>query len=111
MEYCPKCGNLLLPRKRDGQTVLACPKCGYEKSLSNPSAYKLIKQTRRNERESIVVIDREILVETLPKTKAECPKCGNLEAYYWEMQTRAGDEPATRFFRCTRCGYTWREYQ
>ncbi|MEM4865380.1 MAG: hypothetical protein QXY09_02690 [Acidilobaceae archaeon] len=26
------------------------------------------------------------------------------------MQTRAADEPPTRFYRCTKCGYTWREY-
>ncbi|RLG10996.1 MAG: transcription factor S, partial [Thaumarchaeota archaeon] len=39
-----------------------------------------------------------------------CPKCGNREAYYWAVQTRSADEPMTRFFRCTKCGYTWREY-
>ncbi|MCD6114052.1 MAG: transcription factor S, partial [Thermoprotei archaeon] len=41
----------------------------------------------------------------------ECPKCGNREAYVWMMQTRAADEPPTRFYRCTKCGYTWREYE
>ncbi|MBI2112883.1 transcription factor S, partial [Candidatus Woesearchaeota archaeon] len=26
------------------------------------------------------------------------------------QQTRGADEPETRFFRCTKCNYTWREY-
>src|SRR5438093_1332717 len=46
---------------------------------------------------------------TLPKTKAECPKCNNHEAFYWLVQTRGGDESSTQFFRCTNCGATWRE--
>ncbi|RLG87398.1 MAG: transcription factor S, partial [Thermoprotei archaeon] len=40
-----------------------------------------------------------------------CPRCGYDEVYYWEVQTRAADEPTTRFFKCARCGYVWREYE
>ena len=42
--------------------------------------------------------------------KEKCPKCGNMEAYSWQRQTRGGDEPATRFYRCVKCSKTWREY-
>ena len=48
--------------------------------------------------------------ETDPKTEIKCPKCGNPEAYYWLLQTRAGDEPETQFFRCTKCSHQWRNY-
>jgi DNA-directed RNA polymerase subunit M len=27
------------------------------------------------------------------------------------VQTRRADESATQFFRCTKCGHTWREYE
>jgi len=111
MEYCPKCGNLLLPEKREGQTKLRCPRCGFERGAANPSSYRVIKRAQHSPREAILVIDREVKLETLPKARVECPRCGHLEAYYWEVQTRAGDEPATRFFRCVKCGFTWREYQ
>jgi len=111
VEYCPRCGTLMLPRRRDGHAVLSCPKCGYEKDLSNPLAYRLTRRRRHEQEDALIVIDREVVVETLPKARVECPRCGHLEAYYWEVQTRAGDEPATRFFRCTKCGHTWREYQ
>lgn len=111
MEYCPNCGNLLLPKRRNGSALLVCLRCGYEKTMSNPTSYKITRQTKHGPENAILVIDREVRVETLPKTRVECPRCGNIEAYYWEVQTRAGDEPATRFFRCTKCSYTWREYQ
>jgi DNA-directed RNA polymerase, subunit M/Transcription elongation factor TFIIS len=48
----------------------------------------------------------------LPVSKeVTCPKCGNHEAYYWMIQTRAADEPPTRFYKCVKCGHTWREYE
>ncbi len=49
-------------------------------------------------------------IETHPKIKIPCEKCGNGVAYYWTQQTRGADEPETRFFKCTKCNYTWREY-
>ncbi len=49
-------------------------------------------------------------IDTLPKIKVSCEKCNNKVAYYWTQQTRGADEPETRFFRCTQCNYTWREY-
>ena len=36
------------------------------------------------------VVDKEIYI--LPETEEECSKCGHLKAYYWTIQTRAGDE-------------------
>ena len=26
------------------------------------------------------------------------------------FQTRSADEPTTRFYRCQKCKFTWREY-
>jgi len=59
--------------------------------------------------------DREILIlnetnDTMPKTKAECPKCGHNEAFFILRQTRAADEPETRIYRCVKCSHSWREY-
>ena len=39
-----------------------------------------------------------------------CPKCNAKKAISWVEQTRASDEPPTRFYKCASCGYTWREY-
>ncbi|NJE25231.1 transcription factor S [Thermococcus sp. MV5] len=108
MKFCPKCGSIMLPDKKKG--VFVCRKCGYEEPLDPEAASKYkITQKIKHEREDIPVIEQD--VATLPKAKVTCPKCGNNEAYWWELQTRAGDEPSTIFYRCTKCGYTWRSYE
>ncbi|RLF80411.1 transcription factor S, partial [Thermococci archaeon] len=95
MKFCPKCGNIMLPDKKRG--VFVCRKCGYEEPLDPEAASKYkITQKIKHEREDIPVIEQD--VATLPKVKVICPKCGNDEAYWWELQTRAGDEPSTIFY-------------
>jgi len=102
--FCPKCGSLLLPKKEGSKKILVCS-CGYKGS--NVGETKITETLNKKERE-IEVIEKE--VDILPKTKIECEKCGNKEAHYWTIQTRAGDEPETKFLRCTKCKYTWRDY-
>jgi DNA-directed RNA polymerase subunit M len=53
----------------------------------------------------------ETKVATLPTAAEVCSKCGNGEAYWVLRQTRGSDEPETRIFECTKCGYKWRDYQ
>ena len=48
--------------------------------------------------------------DTNPTTKIDCEKCGHDEAVAWMFQTRSADEPTTRFYRCQKCKYTWRDY-
>lgn len=51
--------------------------------------------------------------ETLSQTEfedSECPKCGKKKVISWMEQTRASDEPPTRFYKCLNCNNTWREY-
>lgn len=105
MQFCPKCGSTLLPAKIEKKVFMACGKCGYTSNRAEKQVSKLAQ-----EKEKIIVIGREeAKIRTLPKTKAECPKCNNHEAFYWMVQTRGGDESSTQFFRCTVCGATWRE--
>jgi DNA-directed RNA polymerase subunit M len=95
-----------MPVKKDKAVVLACPKCGEEATRSSSVVQKLAKP-----KESVVVIGSEgKKINTLPRTKVICQKCGHGEAFYWMVQTRGGDEAMTQFFRCTKCGATWREY-
>ena len=97
--FCPKCGSILV--NKGGKLV--CSSCGYEAKGGK------IKEKQKKTTKKIVKVAKEN-PEVHPKTKAKCPKCGNNEAYYWVVQTRAADEPPTRFYKCTKCGYVWREY-
>ncbi len=82
---------------------VACS-CGYHNASEGIKLTETAKKT-----EQIVGIAEER--ETLPLCDADCSKCKHTKAYHWEVQTRAGDEPATRFFRCQNCKHTWREYK
>jgi DNA-directed RNA polymerase subunit M len=116
MEFCPKCGTRLTPKKsktgKESTLVLECPKCGYKKHPSEkkiePKATKIIQHKPQ---QLVAVIGKEEQkLRTLPTVRIECPKCGNNVAYVWQVQTRGADESSTQFLRCTKCNYTFREY-
>ncbi|MCX8147026.1 MAG: transcription factor S [Candidatus Woesearchaeota archaeon] len=104
--FCPKCGGILMPKKDGSKKLLIC-KCGYKEKAEKEIK---LKEPVKEKSKKVEVIERAE-EESLPTTEAECPKCHHREAYYWLQQTRASDEPETRFFRCTKCKHTWREYQ
>ncbi|MEM2123305.1 MAG: transcription factor S [Candidatus Bathyarchaeia archaeon] len=105
MKFCPKCGIIMTPVKKENSILLKCPKCGFE----TKEADKALSRVRR-EKEKVIVIERKAQeIRTLPKARVECPRCGHTEAFYWIVQTRGADESSTQFFRCAKCGYTWRE--
>ena len=112
MEFCPNCGSRLVPKKTDSGVALGCSKCGYVKPETGKKAEvkpagKVIKHTLQQQ---VTVIGKEDDVDTMPTMRMECPKCGNMTVYVWQVQTRGGDEASTQFFRCTKCNHTFREY-
>ena len=86
-----------------------CKRCGYETTIDekNSSAITMISKCEANKNE-IPVIEKDVCV--LPTTDAICPNCGNTKAYWWMRQLRAADESEVRFYKCTKCGKVWREY-
>lgn len=84
MKFDPKTGKLIMPGKieQKGTTIA-----------------------------QIDVVDPSAEEKTLPVTNAQCPKCNHKKAYFWLVQTRAGDEPETKFHKCVACKHTWRDYK
>ena len=102
--FCPECGSILIPKTKNKKRVIECP-CGYkEKDFSKIEIIKEVIKPKKD----LEVIEEEIQI--LPETKEECEKCGNKIAYFWTVQTRAGDEPETKFLKCKKCKHTWRDY-
>ncbi|PCN49994.1 transcription factor S [Candidatus Geothermarchaeota archaeon ex4572_27] len=109
LPLCPKCGRLMSPVREEGRVKLTCRSCGY---VAEPTAQPSTQLTQRivhRPQERLTVIEQEA-PKTMPTIKALCPKCGHNEAYWWLVQTRRADEGSTRFYRCVKCNYTWREY-
>lgn len=103
--FCPKCGSILIPKKEKEKKKLVCS-CGY----SSDETGKLRIEEKMRKEKAVDIVDDDTELESLPQTDAECPKCKNKKAYYWLVQTRAGDEPETKFLKCTKCRHTWRDY-
>lgn len=102
MEFCPKCGAILIQkRKNDG-----CSRCGY----SSKKRIKIRTSEKIQERKEIPIISEKD-AQVLPIVAEKCKKCGNEKAFFWTVQTRSGDEAETKFFKCTKCEFTWREYR
>ena len=103
--FCPKCGSILRLKEENGKRFMACS-CGF---VDRKGESGKIKEAVRSSDRKIEVVEEE-RENILPKTKASCPKCGHDTAYYWLVQTRAGDEPETKFLKCEKCKRVWREY-
>ncbi len=107
MDYCEECGGLIVPEKKSQETSFKCRSCG--KPHEQDGDGLKITETNDEERKSIDVEDKD--TDNLPTTDDfDCEECDNQEAYWWMLQTRSADEPETRFFKCTECGHTLREY-
>jgi len=102
MEFCPKCGAVLIHKKKND----GCPRCNY----SAKGKVKLKTSEKIGEKKEIAVITKKD-TQALPIIAEPCKKCKHDEAYFWTIQTRAGDEAETKFFKCTKCEHTWREYR
>ena len=102
--FCQKCGSILVPKTKNNKRVIECS-CGYKEN--DFSKFKKIKETIK-EKKSVEVVDKEI--EILPITDEECPKCNHEKAYYWTIQTRAGDEPETKFLKYIFTSYLFSSY-
>lgn len=102
MEFCPNCGKVLLPKK----DILYCQECGYEKKVSYDEKQNYIIREDVSDKQDIIITGDKI--NTLPTTKGLCYRCGNRELEWWMVQMHHSDEAETRFYRCTKCGNTWR---
>jgi DNA-directed RNA polymerase subunit M len=87
---------------------MKCRKCGYLRNIQKGDP-QMSKTSVRTERE-ITILEEDGKVQTLPTFQIRCPKCDNNLAYWWLRQLRAADESEVRFFRCTKCENTWRQY-
>jgi DNA-directed RNA polymerase subunit M len=102
MEFCEKCGGMIVVN--DGKA--SCAGCGH-KLKKKP---KIEVSEKLENKETIAVINEEAS-NVYPIVDMECPKCKNKKSYFWILQTRAGDESETKFYKCTKCKHTWRKYR
>ena len=108
MKFCEKDGNLLVAKQKRTRIVLFCRKCGREYKMAGEKL--MLSEKMEAPKKGIVVMGKDEMSSELPSTKIVCPNCEHGEAFWWMQQTRAADEPPTLFYKCKKCGYSWRNY-
>ena len=99
MEFCPKCGALLMMMKAKA----GCPRCNY---IAKGKVDMEMKEEVHEAVEIAVVDEKEGNVN--PITDWDCHKCKSKRAYFWIRQMRAGDEAESKFYECVKCKNTVR---
>jgi DNA-directed RNA polymerase subunit M len=102
MEFCEKCGGII---KIDGNKSY-CAGCG-RKAKRKP---KIESSEKIAKKEAVEIINEEA-DNVYPLVQMECPQCKHKKAFFWASQTRASDEPETKFYKCEKCKHTWRKYR
>ncbi|MCE4599927.1 MAG: RPA12/RPB9/RPC11 RNA polymerase family protein [Desulfurococcales archaeon] len=54
MRFCPKCGGLMVPIKKEGKILLKCQRCGYEIEASKKEVDKYKSVSRPDETAKVV---------------------------------------------------------
>jgi len=100
--FCPYCCNVLLTEAGPTEQLrLYCKTCPYIFNIEATVSHKT-KMVKKK------VDDVLGSFTTGSQTEVRC-ECGNMKAYYLQMQTRSADEPMTIFYKCTACGNQWKE--
>jgi len=105
MKFCPECKSMMLPK--DG--TFKCRKCNYIENSTNADVEEIVFSKTEQDIREVTILEGDTDVG-LPTTTIRCEKCENNNAYWWLNQTRSADESETRFFKCTKCNFIWREY-
>lgn len=102
MEFCQRCGGII--EIKEGKA--ACVSCSYK-----PKKKPKIESSEKIEKAGAIAVVNEMESNVYPEVQIVCPNCKNKKAYFWTVQTRASDESETKFYKCTKCGHTWRKYR
>lgn len=108
MQFCDICGSMM--RLEDGQMVCTDEGCGAVADRDASVAEQFVSTERQSGNELIETEEGAEFEGKPTATDVHCDECDNTVAWYTIKQTASADEPPTRFFKCTECGYRWREY-
>ena len=57
MEFCSKCGKLLMPEKKEDRIVLICKACGLEKNACEVKGYRIVQPVDETKRRKTLVVE------------------------------------------------------
>ena len=90
MKFCPRCGSIMVPRRRDNSVKLVCTRCGYEVEADEKSLRGYIASSKA-EKEAHVKTTGEVSEEAprIVRTKEELEQAR--EDYYELVLDQLGE--------------------
>jgi DNA-directed RNA polymerase subunit M/transcription elongation factor TFIIS len=108
LNFCPKCGNILIKQQIDkDKSYLFCDKCNHFelfKAKNNPNTSSKEKIKKEKERGKGVTSDKNILATY----KHKCSKCGYDKAQILDLGIFYSDEDNLILLKCGKCGFSER---
>ena len=71
VEFCPKCGSLLVPVKKNNKIFLVCPKCGYEKEVkkSKNNSYRKTFKISEDKKTKTAILEENTKINKEEKVR------------------------------------------
>jgi DNA-directed RNA polymerase subunit M len=92
LEFCPKCGKLLIPSKKPDKIHLICRSCGFDKPASEAKGYKIVQPVDEKKRRKTLVVE-EPLVKGKKKNEEERELMADFyEVFLENFQEEGGEE-------------------
>ncbi len=57
VEFCPKCGSILVPERRRNKVYLTCKRCSYSREAKKTDAYRVVERIPEEKRSKVAVIE------------------------------------------------------
>lgn len=88
-----------------------CPRCDYTNSIHKAESSDEANVTPQKISNPIIISDsRETSIYTLPTIAVNCPNCSHSSATFRTQAVGTDDDVLIiHLFRCTQCGYRWRQ--
>jgi len=90
VEFCEKCGSMLVPEKRNGEIVLVCRNCGFVKKYTSQS-YKVKQDIGEEKRRKITVVS-ESEVKSTKRSEEELELMEDYHKATLELMEEEGEE-------------------
>jgi DNA-directed RNA polymerase III subunit RPC11 len=105
--FCPWCCNMLMVENA-GTMRFFCQTCPYVQNIDDKMTIK-VKNLQRKDRDEVHDVDMFKEGAQTTRVQGGCPKCGEAEAAYHQLQIRSADEPMTTFYCCKECAHQWKD--
>tara|TARA_Y100000310_G_C20626514_1_gene786236 strand:+ start:872 stop:1204 length:333 start_codon:yes stop_codon:yes gene_type:complete len=96
--FCPKCENIMRPKKEKGKLYLVCS-CGYKRLSGKKQT--VFKEQVKTRVKKIEAIESKNYLATYPHV---CKKCGYDKAELILFEPWWGDEDSVVRYKCGKCG-------